>query len=65
CSGVFTYLTWYSWHKALNLFFESEHEDGGHFAAFENPNELAGDVRKMFGKGGPAFGVVKDKDGYA
>ncbi|KAF8073514.1 Alpha/Beta hydrolase protein [Lyophyllum atratum] len=54
-----------SWHKAPNLVFESEQEDGGHFAAFEKPRELASDLWKMFGKGGPAFGVVEGKDGYA
>ncbi len=45
--------------------FESEHESGGHFAAFEKPEAIAGDLRKMFGKGGPAYGVVTGKDGYA
>lgn len=45
--------------------FESEHESGGHFAAHEKPNELANDVRKMFAKGGPVYGVVPGKDGYA
>jgi len=35
-----------------------------HFAAFENPEELVGDLREMFGKTGGAFGVVEGKDGY-
>ncbi|KAG5635447.1 hypothetical protein H0H81_011224 [Sphagnurus paluster] len=52
------------WHKVPNLVFESEQEDGGHFAAFEKPKELVADIRKMFGKGGPAFGVVHGKTGY-
>ena len=43
---------------------QSEFEKGGHFAAFEMPDELAGDVRKMFRKGGPAYGVVSGRDGY-
>jgi len=43
-----------------NLVFVSEHSRGGHFAAHEQPSELVEDLRKMFGKGGPAFGVVKD-----
>ena len=43
---------------------ESFHEKGGHFAAFEAPEALAGDLRKMYGKGGPAYGVVPGKDGY-
>ncbi|KAK0435114.1 Alpha/Beta hydrolase protein [Desarmillaria tabescens] len=37
---------------------------GGHFAAHEKPQELVDDVRKMFGKGGPAFGVVPRKTSY-
>ncbi|KAJ7116815.1 Alpha/Beta hydrolase protein [Mycena crocata] len=47
-----------------NIVFESEHDSGGHFGAYEKPNELADDVRRMFGKGGPAFGVVPGKSGY-
>lgn len=48
-----------------NVVFESDHRAGGHFAAWEKPEELADDVRKMFGKGGPAYGVVLNKHGYA
>jgi hypothetical protein len=40
---------------------EVEHDIGGHFAAWEVPELLVGDLRKMFGKGGPAHGVVKVK----
>jgi len=47
-----------------NLVFVSEHPQGGHFAAYEQPDRLAEDLRKMFGKGGPVFGVVKGLDGY-
>ncbi|KAA1474380.1 alpha/beta-hydrolase [Dentipellis sp. KUC8613] len=47
-----------------NVVFDAEHESGGHFAAHEKPEELVGDLRKMFGKGGPAFGVVLGKNGY-
>ncbi len=43
-----------------NLVFESEHTSGGHFAAHEKPQELVDDLRKMFGKDGPAFGVVRE-----
>ncbi|KAF8895099.1 alpha/beta-hydrolase [Infundibulicybe gibba] len=45
--------------------FEADHESGGHFAAYEKPELLVGDVRKMFGKGSRAFGVVPNKNGYA
>ncbi|KAL1733245.1 Alpha/Beta hydrolase protein [Schizophyllum commune] len=48
-----------------NVVFESAmHDKGGHFAAYEVPELLVGDIRKMFAKGGPAYGVVKGKDGY-
>jgi len=53
------------WYKAPNLVFQSGHSSGGHFAAHEKPEELVGDLRKMFGIGGPAFGVVPGKAGYA
>jgi hypothetical protein len=47
-----------------NVVFESEHDAGGHFAAYENPEALADDLRRMFGKGGPAAGVVAGHDGF-
>ncbi|KAJ7062219.1 Alpha/Beta hydrolase protein [Mycena amicta] len=55
-----------SWIRLLgNVVFESEHASGGHFAAHEKPEALVGDVRRMFAKGGPAFGVVNGRSGYA
>ncbi|KZP18593.1 alpha/beta-hydrolase [Athelia psychrophila] len=49
-----------------SLVFSNEYDKGGYFAAFELPEQLAGDLRKMFECGGPAFGVVPDgKTGYA
>ncbi|KAG7093559.1 hypothetical protein E1B28_007229 [Marasmius oreades] len=53
-----------SWIKETNLVFESVHESGGHFAAHEKPIELVDDLRKMFGKNCPAFGVVAERNGY-
>ncbi|KAG6843449.1 hypothetical protein H0H87_004462 [Tephrocybe sp. NHM501043] len=53
-----------SWTRVPNLVFEAEHDDGGHFATYEKPEVLVQDLRKMFGKGGPAFRVVKNKGGY-
>ncbi|KAJ8496962.1 hypothetical protein ONZ51_g790 [Trametes cubensis] len=54
-----------SWaHTLGKVVFQSEHDKGGHFAAFEVPERLAGDMRKMYGKGGPAYGVVPGKNGY-
>ena len=46
------------------IVFESEHKVGGHFAAYEQPEALAGDLRNMFGKSGPAAGVVPGCSGY-
>ena len=44
--------------------YQSQHEHGGHFAATEFPEVIVQDLRGMFGRGGGAFGVVKEKDGY-
>ncbi|KAJ7600260.1 Alpha/Beta hydrolase protein [Mycena floridula] len=46
------------------LVFHAQHEKGGHFAAHEVPEVLVEDLRKMFGKKGPAYGVVPKKTGY-
>lgn len=55
-----------SWGRTLgNVVFESEYQKGGHFAAWERPDAIAGDLRKMFGRGGGAERVVKGKHGYA
>ncbi|KAI9455711.1 alpha/beta-hydrolase [Lactarius psammicola] len=44
-----------SWLRAQAKFvFESEHDVGGHFAAYEQPEALVSDLRKVFGKFGPA-----------
>lgn len=47
-----------------NVLFEGEHKRGGHFAAHEQPALLVADLRTMFGRGGPAYGVVTGADGY-
>ncbi|KXN83139.1 Putative epoxide hydrolase [Leucoagaricus sp. SymC.cos] len=52
------------WFSGRYTVFKSVHESGGHFAAYERPNELVGDLRKMFGKGGPAFAVVPSHNGF-
>jgi hypothetical protein len=54
-------MTWIK--HASNVVFTNEHDKGGHFAAYERPVELVEDLRKMFGKGGPSFGVVEGKTG--
>jgi len=54
-----------TWAQTLGpVVHQSEHEKGGHFAAWERPEAIVGDLRKMFGKGGPCFGVVSGKIGY-
>ncbi|KAL6719046.1 hypothetical protein ACLMJK_003281 [Lecanora helva] len=54
-----------TWGRALGrVVFESEHLDGGHFAAHERPEMLSQDLFKMFGKGGKAYAVVEGKTGY-
>ncbi|KAF8194974.1 Alpha/Beta hydrolase protein [Pholiota molesta] len=52
------------WTRTPNLVFEAEHDSGGHFAAHEKPEELVGDLRRMFGRNGPAYEVIKGKTGY-
>lgn len=54
-----------SWNKTMApVVHESEWDKGGHFAAWERPEDLVVDLRRMFGKGGGAEGVVKGKSGY-
>ncbi|KAK7743267.1 hypothetical protein SLS53_004352 [Cytospora paraplurivora] len=49
-----------TWGRTLGpVVFEKRHVDGGHFAAYERPDELVDDLRTMFGKGGGAKNVVK------
>ncbi|KAF1968232.1 alpha/beta-hydrolase [Bimuria novae-zelandiae CBS 107.79] len=53
------------WNQTLGpVVFESEYQVGGHFAAWERPDAVAGDLRAMFGRGGPAFGCVSGRSGY-
>ncbi|PBP18696.1 hypothetical protein BUE80_DR010343 [Diplocarpon rosae] len=54
-----------TWCRTLGpVVFESDNETGGHFYATEQPEWLARDLRTMFGKGGGAYGVVKEKTGF-
>jgi hypothetical protein len=48
-----------------NVVYEKEHEAGGHFAAWEKPDALAGDLRIMFSKGGGAYGAIAGKTGLS
>ncbi|KAI9881263.1 MAG: hypothetical protein M1830_005549 [Pleopsidium flavum] len=54
-----------TWGRTLGpVVFESDNEKGGHFAAWERPDTIADDLRKMFGKKGGAYGLIKGKEGY-
>ena len=54
-----------TWGRTMGpVVYESEHESGGHFAAWERPDAIVKDLREMFGKGGGAFGCVKGREGY-
>jgi hypothetical protein len=54
-----------TWVRTLGeVVFERDYESGGHFAAWERPEEIVQDLREMFGRGGGAFGVVKSATGY-
>ena len=53
------------WHEGLGpLVFWSVHEKGGHFAAWEKPEELVDDLRRMFGRDGPVAGCCGVANGY-
>jgi hypothetical protein len=53
------------WNQTLGpIVFESEYAKGGHFAAWECPENIVSDLRTMFGNGGPVNGCVDGKDGF-
>lgn len=53
------------WHEGLGPIVQwTEFTRGGHFAAYEMPDEIVAEVRKMYGRGGGAAGVVKGRCGY-
>ncbi|KAK8156403.1 Alpha/Beta hydrolase protein [Phyllosticta citrichinensis] len=48
-----------SWAHTLGpVVHESEHSGGGHFAAWERPDDLVRDLQALFGKKGPCFNIV-------
>ncbi len=51
-------------HTLGTIVFESEHAKGGHFAAWERPDDVVKDLRTMFGKGGGAGHCVDGSDGF-
>lgn len=49
-----------TWTRTLGpVVFERRHQDGGHFAAHERPEQLAADLRDMFGPDGGATEVAR------
>ena len=54
-----------SWRKKLGPVVSNKvFEKGGHFAAWERPEDLAGRLCEMFGKGVGAEHVVRGKTGF-
>ena len=47
-----------------DMVFQREHEQGGHFSAWERPDTLVKDLRDMFGKSGGAYNVIAGRSGY-
>ncbi|KAJ6169152.1 hypothetical protein N7497_001995 [Penicillium chrysogenum] len=43
---------------------QKEYSRGGHFAAWEVPDSIIQDLRAMFSKNGPCYGIISGKDGY-
>jgi len=54
-----------TWGRTLGpVVHESFPERGGHFAAWEMPEAVFADLRAMFGRRGPCFGIVPGANGY-
>lgn len=53
------------WNQTMGpIVFESEYESGGHFAAWELPDAVVGDLRTMFKQGGGAYSCITNQSGY-
>ena len=54
-----------TWGQTMGpVVFQAFHNKGGHFAAHEQAEVLVDDLRKMFGRGGGAEGIVEGKTGF-
>lgn len=51
-------------HTLGRVVLEKTYEEGGHFAAWERPREVVGDLREMCGRDGGAWKVVERKCGF-
>ena len=53
------------WNHTLGpIVLESEYERGGHFAAWERPDAIIRDLRRMFEEGGRAHNCITGRSGY-
>jgi len=53
-----------AWHATMGpVVFEREHENGGHFAAWEQPDALVEDLRSMFRKDSGSY-CVQGRSGH-
>lgn len=51
-----------TWGRTLGpVVYEREHDAGGHFLAWEKPEEVVKDLRAMFSLGGPCHGVFASR----
>lgn len=49
----------HTWGRTLGpVVFESQKQKGGHFAAWEIPDEITSDLQTMFGKGGACYRIT-------
>ena len=49
-----------AWAETLGpVVLQSVYDKGGHFSAWEVPEAIAGDLAKMFGKGGPCYHIMQ------
>jgi hypothetical protein len=49
-----------TWARTMGpVVYEDFKRRGGHFAAHEIPGEIVGDLRKMFGRSGPCYGIIR------
>ena len=54
------------WNQTLGpIVYQSDYDNGGHFAAYERPDAIVHDLRAMFGKEGGAYGCVSGRYGYS
>ena len=55
----------HTWGETLGeVVLQSVHESGGHFAAWERPEAVVGDLGRMFGREGVCRGVVGGRSGF-